>query len=165
MQQLTPFNPGYMRPNPEGWAAFGAVLGVIIGGAAGAIISIPFKPAEVVEAVAGDPSQAMAQADMQAKQLLETWARWRRTAHIISGIMATVGAATGAYIGAGPMQKKNAAIGAAIGTGAMRTLNVIFNPVIGLPGVVTGGVGAWVGATRQRGYAPQMAPQTYPAAA
>lgn len=146
--QLSPYNPGALRPNPEGWAAFGAVVGVMIGGLAGGLLSIPMKPADFVETVAPDPEQAMQQADVQAKYMLEQWAQWRRKSHIISGVMATVGSALGAYLGAGPGQKGNAAIGAAIGTGAVRTLNVIFNPVIGLPGMVTGGVGAWIGARR-----------------
>lgn len=137
-----------VRQNPEGWAAFGAVAGVMLGGIAGSVLSLAFKPASVVEAVADSADDAMNQADNQALALLEAWAKWRRTAHILSGAMATVGSAAGAYLGASPHQKRDAAIGAAIGTGAMRTLNVIFNPAMGLPGLVAGGVGAYVGARR-----------------
>lgn len=160
MHQPVPYqHPGPMqvRPNPEGWAAFGAVAGVMVGGLAGSVLSLAFKPSSVVEAVAGSADEAMNQADAQATALLQAWAKWRRTAHILSGVAATVGSAGGAYLGASPHQKKNAAIGAAIGTGVMRTLNVIFNPAMGLPGIVAGGVGAWVGAKRaDRGGAPRM---------
>ncbi len=155
-----PYNPGYPVPrqNPEGWAAFGAVLGVMVGGLAGGVLSLAFKPSELVEAVASDPDEAMAQADAQAKELLAAWARWRRTSHAIGGVMATLGSSVGAYIGASPHQKQGAAIGAAIGTGSMRVLNVMINPAIGLPGVVAGAVGAYIGAKRAEGRgAPMMA--------
>lgn len=154
-----PYNPGYPVPrqNPEGMAAFGSVLGVIIGGIAGSVLSMVFRPAEMVEAVASDPDDAMQQADQQAKELLEKWARWRRLSHLLGGTMATAGSAVGAYVGAAPHQKRGAAMGAAIGTGSMRLLNVIVNPVIGLPGVVAGGVGAYIGAKRsERAMAPRM---------
>lgn len=147
-----PYNPGPMQAyNPEGWAAFGAVAGVIVGGLTGSVLSLTFKPASVVEAVADTADSAMNAADVQAVALLEAWARWRRTTHMLSGAMATVGSGLGAYLGAAPHQKRNAAIGAAIGTGIMRTLNVILNPAIGAPGLVAGGVGAYIGAKRARG--------------
>lgn len=158
MQTLpVPHNPGYPVPrqNPEGMAAFGAVLGVIVGGIAGSALSLAFKPAEAVEAVAPDADQALEAADEQAQKLLAEWAKWRRIAHALSGVTATVGSAVGAYVGAGPGQKRSAAMGAAIGTGAARALNVAFNPVNGLPGIVTGGVGAYIGARRAM-QAPRM---------
>jgi hypothetical protein len=142
--------PGLMHAqNPgEGWAAFGAVAGVVIGGITGTVISMTMKPASVVEAVADSPDEAQAAADVQARALLEAWAKWRRTSHIISGALATAGSGLGAYLGAAPHQKRNAAIGAAVGTGIMRTLNIVINPVFGAPGLVAGGVGAWIGASR-----------------
>ena len=150
-----PLTPGYpaARQNPEGMAAFGAVIGVMVGGLSGTLLSIPFRPSEIVEAVAEDPDEAMAQADAQAMVLLQKWARWRRISHVISGVMATAGSAVGAYLGASPHQKRGAALGAAIGTGAMRTLNVAVNPAIGLPGIVAGGVGAYIGAKRAERHA------------
>lgn len=159
MNQPALYNSGYpAHRNPEGWAAFGAIAGVIIGGVAGGVLSLAFKPSEMVEAVAGDPDQAMAEADAQARALLEQWARWRRVSHTLGGIMATAGSGVGAYLGASPHQKRNAAIGALIGTGTMRLLNVIFNPTIGLPGLVAGGVGAYIGAKRaDRRGAPLLA--------
>ena len=151
MHQPVPYqHPGHLQvqQNPEGWAAFGAVAGVMAGGLAGMLLSLAFKPGEVVAAVADTPEGATVAANAQALELLAALERWNRTRHILSGIGATVGSAGGAYLGAAPHQKRNAAIGAAIGTGAMRSLNVIFNPVFGLPGLVAGGVGAYVGAKR-----------------
>lgn len=157
MNHPVPYNPAHPampRSNPEGMAAFGAVMGVIIGGISGSLLSIPFRPSAVAEAVADDPDAAKAAADAQAQALLAQWARWRRISHLLSGAMATAGSALGAYLGAAPPQKRGAAIGAAIGTGAMRTLNVIINPAIGLPGLISGGVGAWIGAKRSYGAPP-----------
>lgn len=151
MHQPVPYqHPGPMQVqrNPEGWSAFGAVAGVMAGGLAGGLLSLAFKPSSIAEAVADSADAATAAADVQAQALLQAFEKWNRMRHILSGIGATLGSAGGAYLGAAPHQKRNAAIGAAIGTGAMRSLNVIFNPIWGLPGLVAGGVGAYVGAKR-----------------
>ena len=147
---MVPYRSGHLQPNPEGMAAFGAVMGVIVGGVAGSLLSLAFRPATEIATLADSPEEAMNLADAEAQRLTAQWATWRRVSHALSGVLATAGSAVGAHMGAAPYQKRNAMWGAMIGTGSMRLLNVVFNPPFGLPGIVAGGVGAYIGARRAR---------------
>jgi len=143
--------PTQLQPNPEGMAAVGAIVGLLVGGVTGSIFSAFFRPEISVESLADTPEEAMEQADAEAKALMEKWRKWRRWSYLFNGTLATIGAGLGARIGAAPYQKNSAMWGAMIGTGAMRmVVNPIFNPGFGFPGIVTGGVGAYLGAKRAR---------------
>lgn len=139
--------------NPEGWAAVGAMIGNLAGGISGALLSTGLltEPSEVELIVSpATAEEAQQVAAKTAQELALQMASWRRRAYAISGTLATVGAAIGAYVGAAPHQKTRAAIGAAIGTGTARSLNVLFVPPIGIPGLLLGAAGAWVGARGAR---------------
>lgn len=143
--------PRYLNPraNPEGLAALGAAVGTIVGGVGGFLLSLGvFKAPGDIDLTISPATAEEAQAVVAktAQQLAAEMAAWQRKSYAISGTLATVGSAIGAYVGAAPHQKTRAAIGAAIGTGTARALNVLFVPPIGIPGILLGAAGAWVGA-------------------
>jgi uncharacterized membrane protein len=146
-RDMLPYQPSRsLQPNPEGLAALGAVVGLMVGGGVGAIISAIIAPKKSVSAIGDSPENALASAGRQAQELDLKLRRWNRWSHVINGTLATAGAGFGARLGALPHQKDGAMWGAIIGVGSMRLINVAFNPAIGLPGLVTGGVGAYIGA-------------------
>jgi hypothetical protein len=148
-QRMAPYpQHGQLQPNPEGMAAFGAIVGVMVGGVAGSLLALAFRPATEITTLADSPEEAMNMADVEAQALIAKWKTWRRVSHVLGGVLATGGAALGAHLGASPRQKRTAMYGAMIGTGSMRLLNIAFNPPFGLPGLIAGGVGAYIGARR-----------------
>lgn len=142
--------PAQLQPNPEGMAAVGAIVGLIAGGIVGSLVTFAFRPKLEVEVTADTPEEAQQLADLEAQKLLAKAKSSRRWFYLVNGMFATAGAAIGARVGALPHQKNGAMWGAIIGTGTMRMINVAFNPGFGFPGLIAGGVGAYVGARRAK---------------
>jgi hypothetical protein len=143
--------PTQLQPNPEGMAAVGAIAGLIVGGITGSLITYWFRPKVSVDAFGDTPEEAMEQASAEAQELLRKWKIWRRVSYLVNGTLATAGAGVGARMGASPRQKDGAMWGAMIGAGIFRmVLNPLINPSIGFPGLIGGGLGAYLGARRAR---------------
>jgi len=142
------------QENPEGMAAVGSVLGAMVAsgliGNSVAHFAVGL-PTDEVEGEVEDATEEEMQEIMQAeyKGLSDGMKAYLRKRHGIKMVFGTLGSALGAYLGAGPtMNRNSAALYAALGTGAVRALNVAIATPVGLPGYLTGALGAYYGAKR-----------------
>jgi hypothetical protein len=147
---------GYPVPqqNPEGMAALGSVLGALLAsGMIGSAVTMALKaPSAEVDVTADDVTQEEMEGIMKQEfnQLTDEWKAYLRKKHGIKMVLGTVGSAIGAYLGAGPNSNRKAAAGyAALGTGVVRAVNVAVPLPAGLPGYLTGALGAYYGAQRR----------------
>lgn len=139
------------QPNPEGMAALGSVIGNLLGHGIGSLVSIAVagrrppvqKDMEIPDATEGEALDQLKAEHARAAEALRAWNRKR---HGVTLVFATFGSAAGAFVAADAAQARGAAVGAAIGTGAVKTVNVVMNPAIGLPGLGSGALGAYIGA-------------------
>jgi len=143
------------QENPEGMAAIGSVLGAMVAsgiiGNLVAAVAIKMPVAEV-DVEVEDATQEEMQEIMTAeyKGLTDAQKAWFRKRHGIKAVFGTVGSALGAYLGAGPTtNRKAAAAYAALGTGAVRAINVAAALPVGLPGYLTGALGAYYGSQQR----------------
>lgn len=140
------------RPNPEGMAAIGSVLGVMVASGmigtavAAAVLDAPVAEVDVTAdgVTEGEFKDIM---KTEYSQLSDEWKAYNRKRHAIKAVLGTLGSAVGAYLGAGATSnRQKAAMYAAIGTGTVRLINVAAGMPAGFPGVLTGALGAYYGA-------------------
>lgn len=159
------FGPGAMMPttraplvpamaNPAGAAALGGGVGVLAGNVVAGLINLLVIAPRLVRiqmpavGEADDPDESEAAAQAEAQRILSEVAQLRRVAHTVSAGLGVLGGAVGAYVAADEVEKRSAAIGAAVGTAAFKAINVGLNPALGLPGILAGAGGAYLGARR-----------------
>lgn len=136
--------------SPEGGAAAGAVLGLMVANIAGFALSrnLFAKPPEAVQVTAEKATEeGFGKLVLKEKgELDEAHKAYYRKVQAVSGVVSVIGAAVGAAVGSDPNRAAGAAAGAAIGAGAIQIINVLAARPAGLPAFIAGGVGAYMGA-------------------
>ena len=146
------YPPRGVIANPAGKAALGAGVGATLGHVISAAVTVGLVVKPIVDAglTISDATQEEATevARQQQQHMSDAVAAWNRKRHALGFFLTTMGSIAGAYIGADDHQRRSAAVGAGIGTGGIQALSLAFNPVFGAPGILTGALGAYIGARR-----------------
>lgn len=156
----SPYSPvtlrGTTQSNPSpGWSAvWGSAVGNVTGAALGwFLVRLTLPKAEDIKTIVDieDATEAEAQevVDVELPAVVERVAKWNRKRHWIMGLSTTALAATGAFVGARMVNSPQAglaALGAGVGTAVARGVGIAANGMVSPPGLLLGGVGAYLGA-------------------